>query len=63
MHQSFYRNEEERKTLFILIVHHLNVDNEHTEFVTNPSGGIKKVTLTFVAKFFWLMVRNKFSHT
>ncbi|KAG5572012.1 hypothetical protein H5410_061778 [Solanum commersonii] len=34
-------------------------DVEHAEWVAAPQLGIRKATLTFVAKFFWLLVRNR----
>uniref|UniRef100_M1DFS1 Integrase core domain containing protein n=1 Tax=Solanum tuberosum TaxID=4113 RepID=M1DFS1_SOLTU len=38
-------------------------DGEPTEWVNTPTLGIKKAILNFVAKFFWLLVRNRVSHT
>uniref|UniRef100_M1E0W8 Integrase core domain containing protein n=1 Tax=Solanum tuberosum TaxID=4113 RepID=M1E0W8_SOLTU len=38
-------------------------DGEHVEWVATPQLGIKKATLNFVAKFFWLLVRNRVSPT
>uniref|UniRef100_M1DKZ6 Integrase core domain containing protein n=1 Tax=Solanum tuberosum TaxID=4113 RepID=M1DKZ6_SOLTU len=35
----------------------------HAEWVAAPSLGIRKATLNFVAKFFWLLVRNRVSPT
>ena len=38
-------------------------DGERAEWVANPRLGIRKATLTFVAKFFWLLVQNRVSPT
>ncbi|KAG5580221.1 hypothetical protein H5410_050848 [Solanum commersonii] len=38
-------------------------DGERVEWVAAPHLGIRKATLTFVAKFFWLLVRNRVSPT
>ncbi|KAG5580536.1 hypothetical protein H5410_051163 [Solanum commersonii] len=38
-------------------------DGEHAEWVVASRLGIRKATLTFVAKFFWLLVRNRVSPT
>ncbi|KAG5598915.1 hypothetical protein H5410_030285 [Solanum commersonii] len=38
-------------------------DGERAEWVAAPHLGIKKATLTFVAKFFWLLVHNRVSPT
>ena len=37
---------------------HLFVDEEGADWVTEPMGAIKKVNLTFTAKFLWLIVRH-----
>uniref|UniRef100_M1DID1 Integrase core domain containing protein n=1 Tax=Solanum tuberosum TaxID=4113 RepID=M1DID1_SOLTU len=42
---------------------HLATDGDCVEWVSTLSLGIKKATLTFVAKFFWLLVRNCVSPT
>ena len=42
---------------------HLSVDGEGADWVTKPKGAIKKVNLTFVAKFLWLLVRHFLSPT
>uniref|UniRef100_M1DUE6 Integrase core domain containing protein n=1 Tax=Solanum tuberosum TaxID=4113 RepID=M1DUE6_SOLTU len=38
-------------------------DGERAEWVTAPQLGIRKATLNFVVKFFWLLVRNTVSPT
>jgi len=39
------------------------VHGECAEWVATPRLGIRKATLNFVAKFFWLLVRNRVSPT
>ncbi|KAG5586155.1 hypothetical protein H5410_046589 [Solanum commersonii] len=41
----------------------LRVTLDTLEWVATPRLGIRKATLTFVAKFFWLLVHNKVSPT
>lgn len=49
----------QKKTLLLLVGHHLDADGDHVEWVKTLSVGIKKVTLIFVANFFQLVVWNK----
>ncbi|KAG5576597.1 hypothetical protein H5410_056731 [Solanum commersonii] len=41
----------------------LTIDGKGAELVATPRLGIQNATLNFVAKFFWLLVRNKVSPT
>uniref|UniRef100_M1D8C3 Integrase core domain containing protein n=1 Tax=Solanum tuberosum TaxID=4113 RepID=M1D8C3_SOLTU len=41
----------------------VDYDGERAEWVAGPRLGIRKATLNFVAKFFWLLVRNRVSLT
>uniref|UniRef100_M1DXE6 Integrase core domain containing protein n=1 Tax=Solanum tuberosum TaxID=4113 RepID=M1DXE6_SOLTU len=56
---AFQRNADWRESLLRWLAHYLATDEERIEWVRTPSVGIKKATLTFVAKFFWLLVRNR----
>uniref|UniRef100_M1DWY2 Integrase core domain containing protein n=1 Tax=Solanum tuberosum TaxID=4113 RepID=M1DWY2_SOLTU len=42
---------------------YISADDERAEWVATPQLGIRKATLNFVAKFFWLLVRNRVSPT
>uniref|UniRef100_M1E150 Integrase core domain containing protein n=1 Tax=Solanum tuberosum TaxID=4113 RepID=M1E150_SOLTU len=42
---------------------YIAADGERVEWVTTPRLGIRKATLNFVAKFFWLLVHNRVSPT
>ena len=42
---------------------HLSADGEGADWVTEPTGAIKKANLTFTAKFLWLIVRHCLSPT
>uniref|UniRef100_M1DWJ5 Integrase core domain containing protein n=1 Tax=Solanum tuberosum TaxID=4113 RepID=M1DWJ5_SOLTU len=42
---------------------YIAADGEHAEWVATPRLGIRKATSNFVAKFFWLLVRNRVSPT
>ncbi|KAG5621180.1 hypothetical protein H5410_006398 [Solanum commersonii] len=57
---AFQRNAEQM-VLYFAGVH--SADGEHAEWVAAPRLGIQKATLNFVAKFFWLLVRNRVSST
>uniref|UniRef100_M1DX05 Integrase core domain containing protein n=1 Tax=Solanum tuberosum TaxID=4113 RepID=M1DX05_SOLTU len=60
---AFQRNADQRETLLRWLARHLTTDGERAELVSSPHLGIKKSTLTFVAKLFWLLVRNWVSPT
>ncbi|KAG5595736.1 hypothetical protein H5410_036968 [Solanum commersonii] len=57
------RNVEQREAVILWLAKYIIVDGEHAEWVTAPRLGIRKATLNFVAKFFWLLVRNRVSPT
>lgn len=40
---------------------YIEIDGERADCVTDPRGFIKKVTLTFAAKFFLLLVQHQLS--
>ncbi|KAG5609557.1 hypothetical protein H5410_020838 [Solanum commersonii] len=42
---------------------YIAADGEHAEWVAAPRLGIRKATLNFVVKFFWLLVHNRVSPT
>ncbi|KAG5600404.1 hypothetical protein H5410_031774 [Solanum commersonii] len=50
---AFQRNSEQ----------YIAANGERAEWVAAPRLGIRKATLNFVAKFFWLLVRNRVSAT
>lgn len=39
------------------------IDGERSDWVLDPRGLINKDNLTFVAKFFWLLIRHRLSPT
>uniref|UniRef100_M1DX77 Integrase core domain containing protein n=1 Tax=Solanum tuberosum TaxID=4113 RepID=M1DX77_SOLTU len=59
----FQRNAKQRESLLRWLAQHLATDGEHAKWVGTPSLGIRKATLIFVAKFLWLLVRNRLSTT
>ncbi|KAG5572191.1 hypothetical protein H5410_061957 [Solanum commersonii] len=60
---AFERNSEQREAVILWLARYIAADGERAEWVAAPRLGIRKATLTFVAKFFWLLVRNKVSPT
>uniref|UniRef100_M1DXG2 Integrase core domain containing protein n=1 Tax=Solanum tuberosum TaxID=4113 RepID=M1DXG2_SOLTU len=60
---AFTRNAEQRDALLLWLARHIAVDGERAEWVTTPRLGIQKATMNLVAKFFWLLVRNRVSPT
>uniref|UniRef100_M1DA61 Integrase core domain containing protein n=1 Tax=Solanum tuberosum TaxID=4113 RepID=M1DA61_SOLTU len=61
--REFQRNADHRESLLRWLARHIVVDGERVEWVQTSSLGIKKAMLSFVAKFFWLLVRNCVSIT
>uniref|UniRef100_M1DWG7 Integrase core domain containing protein n=1 Tax=Solanum tuberosum TaxID=4113 RepID=M1DWG7_SOLTU len=59
----FQRSAEKREILLHWLSSQIATDEERAEWVTTPGVSIKKATLTFVAKFFWLLVGNQISST
>ncbi|KAG5625171.1 hypothetical protein H5410_010389, partial [Solanum commersonii] len=57
------RNSEQRKAVIHWLAKYIAADGERAEWVVAPCLGIRKATLTFVAKFFWLLVHNRVSPT
>ncbi|KAG5630291.1 hypothetical protein H5410_002008 [Solanum commersonii] len=55
---AFQRNFEQRETVIFLLARYIAADGERAEWVVAPRLGIRKATLNFVAKFFWLLVRE-----
>ncbi|KAG5610301.1 hypothetical protein H5410_021582, partial [Solanum commersonii] len=60
---AFQRNAEQREAVILWLSRYIAVDGERAEWVTALRLGIRKATLNFVAKFFWLLVRNRVSPT
>ncbi|KAG5591370.1 hypothetical protein H5410_041884 [Solanum commersonii] len=60
---AFQRNSEQREAMIHWLAKYIAADGERAEWVAAPRLGIRKATLTFVAKFFWLLVRNRVSPT
>ncbi|KAG5580634.1 hypothetical protein H5410_051261 [Solanum commersonii] len=60
---AFERNSEQREAVILWLARYIAADGEHAEWVAAPRLGIRKATLTFVAKFFWLLVCNRVSLT
>ncbi|KAG5619638.1 hypothetical protein H5410_004856 [Solanum commersonii] len=60
---AFKRNSEQREAVILWLAKYIAADGERAEWVAAPRLGIRKATLTFVAKFFWLLVRNRVSPT
>ncbi|KAG5605217.1 hypothetical protein H5410_026709 [Solanum commersonii] len=60
---AFQRNSEQREAVIHWLAKYIAADGERAEWVAAPRLGIRKATLTFVAKFFWLLVRNRVSPT
>jgi len=60
---AFQRNTEQREAIILWLARYIAADGERAEWVATPRLGIRKATLTFVAKFFWLLVRNRVSPT
>uniref|UniRef100_M1DPJ8 Integrase core domain containing protein n=1 Tax=Solanum tuberosum TaxID=4113 RepID=M1DPJ8_SOLTU len=60
---AFQMNAEQREAVILWLAKYIAADGEHAEWVATPRLGIQKATLNFVAKFFWLLVRNRVSPT
>uniref|UniRef100_M1DHT2 Integrase core domain containing protein n=1 Tax=Solanum tuberosum TaxID=4113 RepID=M1DHT2_SOLTU len=60
---AFQRNAEQRETVILWVAKYIVAYGERAEWVATPRLGIRKATLNFVAKFFWLLVRNRVSPT
>uniref|UniRef100_M1DVW3 Integrase core domain containing protein n=1 Tax=Solanum tuberosum TaxID=4113 RepID=M1DVW3_SOLTU len=60
---AFQRKGEQREALILWLAKYIAADGERAEWVAAPRLGIRKATLNFVAKFFWLLVRNRVSPT
>ncbi|KAG5596525.1 hypothetical protein H5410_037757, partial [Solanum commersonii] len=60
---AFQRNSEQREAVIHWLAKYIAADGERAEWVAAPRLGIRKATLTFMAKFFWLLVRNRVSPT
>uniref|UniRef100_M1DJL9 Integrase core domain containing protein n=1 Tax=Solanum tuberosum TaxID=4113 RepID=M1DJL9_SOLTU len=60
---AFQRNAEQREAVLLWLARYIAADGEHAEWVAAPRLGILKATLTFVTKFFWLLVCNRVSPT
>uniref|UniRef100_M1DU07 Integrase core domain containing protein n=1 Tax=Solanum tuberosum TaxID=4113 RepID=M1DU07_SOLTU len=60
---AFQRNAEQREAVILWLARYIAADGERAEWVTAPRLGIRKATLNFVAKFFWMLVRNRVSPT
>uniref|UniRef100_M1DJI3 Integrase core domain containing protein n=1 Tax=Solanum tuberosum TaxID=4113 RepID=M1DJI3_SOLTU len=60
---AFQRNANQREAVLLWLARYIVVDGERAEWVAARRLGIRKATLNFVAKFFWLLVRNRVSPT
>uniref|UniRef100_M1E140 Integrase core domain containing protein n=1 Tax=Solanum tuberosum TaxID=4113 RepID=M1E140_SOLTU len=60
---TFQRNTEQREAVLLWLARYIAADGERAEWVAAPRLGIRKATLNFVAKFFWLLVCNRVSPT
>ncbi|KAG5576770.1 hypothetical protein H5410_056904 [Solanum commersonii] len=58
---AFQRNSEQREVVILWLARYIAADGERAEWVAAPRLGIRKATLTFVVKFFWLLVSNRVS--
>ncbi|KAG5599893.1 hypothetical protein H5410_031263 [Solanum commersonii] len=61
--EEFQHSAEKRKTLLQWLASQISTNGERAEWFTTVGVIIKKATLIFVAKFFWLLVRNRISPT
>ena len=59
----FQRNTEQREAVILWLARYIAADGERAEWVAALRLGIRKATLNFVAKFFWLLVGNRVSPT
>uniref|UniRef100_M1DX37 Integrase core domain containing protein n=1 Tax=Solanum tuberosum TaxID=4113 RepID=M1DX37_SOLTU len=57
------RNADQREAVIPWLAKYIAADGERAEWVAAPQLGIRKATLIFVAKFFWLLVRNRVAPT
>jgi len=57
---AFQINAEQREAVILWLAKYIAADGERAKWVAAPRLGIRKATLNFVAKFFWL-VRNRVS--
>ena len=57
----FLREPSLRETTKWWMALHLSIDGEGDDWVNEPKGAIKKVNLTFTAKFLWPLVRHYLS--
>ncbi|KAG5575423.1 hypothetical protein H5410_055557, partial [Solanum commersonii] len=60
---AFQRNSEQREAVIHWLAKYILCRRWRSENGFRPRLGIRKATLTFVAKFFWLLVRNRVSPT
>uniref|UniRef100_M1DAY4 Integrase core domain containing protein n=1 Tax=Solanum tuberosum TaxID=4113 RepID=M1DAY4_SOLTU len=60
---AFQRNAEQREAVILWLAKYIAADGERAKWVGTPWLGIRKATLNFAAKFFWLLVRNRVSPT
>ncbi|KAG5580148.1 hypothetical protein H5410_050775, partial [Solanum commersonii] len=60
---AFQRNIEQREAVILWLARYIATDGEHAEWVAAPRLGIRKATLNFMAKLFWLLVHNRVSPT
>ncbi|KAG5595790.1 hypothetical protein H5410_037022 [Solanum commersonii] len=60
---AFQRNSEQQEVVIHWLDKYITADGDRAEWVAAPRLGIRKATLTFMAKFFWLLVRNRVSPT
>uniref|UniRef100_M1DB20 Putative plant transposon protein domain-containing protein n=1 Tax=Solanum tuberosum TaxID=4113 RepID=M1DB20_SOLTU len=56
---AFQKNAEQREAVILWLARYIAADGERAEWVATPRLGIRKATMTFVAKFFWLLRRQE----
>jgi len=59
----FQQSAKKRETILHWLAQYIASDGDRAEWVTTPGLSIKKASLTLVAKFFQLLVRNRVSPT
>ncbi|KAG5599216.1 hypothetical protein H5410_030586 [Solanum commersonii] len=60
---TFHRNAEQQEAVILWLARYIVADGERAEWVATPRLGIRKATLNFSVKFFWLLVCNRVSPT
>ncbi|KAG5632094.1 hypothetical protein H5410_003811 [Solanum commersonii] len=58
---AFQRNAEQRESIILWLSKYIAADGERVEWVDTRRLGMRKATLNFMAKSFWLLVCNRVS--